>query len=278
MDERAPVKDETLELNGLRFHYRDWGNEGAAPLLLLHFFTWHARIWDTVAGALRGQYRVLALDQRGHGESEWADDYAAECYLEDLEAFARALELRRLRVIGFSVGGHSALRYAARHPEAIERLVLGETLPEQRAPARAYLAAWLGQPDVFDDPEGAVRSARGLIPRAADSELRHWVLHNLAERGDGRWTWRYDVRLRTPGTPGPRADPSIIRALRPEIACPTLVVRGAESEMFEADQGEEMAREIPNARLVEIPDAGHWVPLDNPDGVLAALRDFLDGD
>ena len=142
-----------------------WGKEDAPPLVLLHFFTWHARSWDTVASTLGEQYRVLALDQRGHGESDWADDYSPERYLEDLEAFARALDLRRLRLLGFSVGGHAAMRYAALHPDAVERLVLGETLPEQRAPARAYLAAWLGQPDVFDAPDDAVRSARRLVPR-----------------------------------------------------------------------------------------------------------------
>ena len=271
----AQVQDRTIKLNGLRFHYRDWGNEGAPPLVLLHFFTWHARIWDTVASALRQQYRVLALDQRGHGESDWTDDYSPERYLEDLEAFTRALDLRRLRVLGFSVGGHAAMRYAALHPDAVERLVLGETLPEQRAPARAYLAAWLGQPNVFDDPQDAVRSARSLVPRAAEAELRHWVLNNLKEQGDRRWTWRFDPGLRRPGTPGPRPDPSTLRAFFGKVACPTLVVRGAESEMYEHDQAEEVARTIPKAQAVHISNAGHWVLLDNPDGFLAAVREFL---
>ena len=146
------VQDRTIELNGLRFHYRDWGNEGGAPLVLLHFFTWHARSWDTVASALREQYRVLALDQRGHGESDWADDYSPERYLEDLDAFARALDLRRLRLLGFSVGGHAALRYAARRPEAVERLVLGETLPEQRAPAPRTWRPGSGSPTCSTSP------------------------------------------------------------------------------------------------------------------------------
>jgi pimeloyl-ACP methyl ester carboxylesterase len=153
--------------------------------------------------------------------------------------------------------------------------VLGETLPEQHAAARAYLVAWLCQPDLFDAPEETVWSARALIPRAPEAELRHWVVRNLVRRGDGRLTWRYDARLRTPGTPAPRSDPSIIRAALPMIACPTLVVRGAESEMFEADQAEEMAGAIPNGRVVHIPGAGHWVPLDNPSGFLAEVRAFL---
>ena len=272
------VQDRTIELNGLRFHYRDWGNEGAPPLVLLHFFTWHARSWDTVASALREHYRVLALDQRGHGESDWADEYGFQREKEDIAAFARALGLRRLRIVGFSMGGHAALRYAAEHPEAVERLVIGETLPEQRAPAREYLAAWLGLPDVFDDPEDAVRTVRPLIPRAPEAELRHWVLNNIKEQGDRCWTWRYDARLGKTDGPRPRSDTGTIHAALPRIACPTLVVRGAESEMYERDQADEVAGAIPNARAVHIPGAGHWVPLDNPDGLLGAVREFLSAD
>lgn len=76
------VQDKTVTLNGLRFHYRDWGNAGATPLVLLHGFTSHARSWDTFARAVHERYRVLALDQRGHGETEWAADYAPERMVE----------------------------------------------------------------------------------------------------------------------------------------------------------------------------------------------------
>src|SRR5215216_3915791 len=97
------VRDATVQLNGLRFHYRDWGNEGAQPLLLLHGFTGHARTWDTFAQAMRDRYRVLALDQRGHGETEWATDYATERSVEDIDAFVRELGLRRFALLGLSV-------------------------------------------------------------------------------------------------------------------------------------------------------------------------------
>ena len=74
-------------LNGLRFHYRDWGNASAQPMVCLHGFTSHARSWDTFAAAMHDRYRVLALDQRGHGESDWATDYHPDRRVEDLEAF-----------------------------------------------------------------------------------------------------------------------------------------------------------------------------------------------
>ncbi|HEY7269991.1 MAG TPA: alpha/beta fold hydrolase, partial [Dehalococcoidia bacterium] len=86
MTTETAVQDKTIELNGLRFHYRDWEHAGATPLLLLHGYTSHARSWDTFARAMQAKYRVLALDQRGHGETGWATDYAPERMVEDVAA------------------------------------------------------------------------------------------------------------------------------------------------------------------------------------------------
>src|SRR4030095_13135811 len=93
-----------LRVKGLRFHYRDRGTPEASPLVLLHGFTGNARHWDTLAHALSDRYGVLALDQRGHGESDWAPD--SDCVAarvnEDFEAFVVALGLRRIAIVGFS--------------------------------------------------------------------------------------------------------------------------------------------------------------------------------
>src|SRR5690242_9294411 len=90
----APVQDKTITLNGLRFHYRDWGNAGldgndeaAQPLVLLHGLSSHARTWDRFAAAMQRDFHIFALDQRGHGETEWADDYYADRMVEDVDAF-----------------------------------------------------------------------------------------------------------------------------------------------------------------------------------------------
>ena len=105
MGSEPRIRDETLTLNGLRFHYRDWGNPQASPLVLLHGYTSHARSWDTIARRLADRFRVLALDQRGHGESEHAADYDEQRLLEDLAAFVDALGLATFAPVGFSIGG-----------------------------------------------------------------------------------------------------------------------------------------------------------------------------
>lgn len=271
------VQDRLIMLNGLRFHFRDWGSESAPPLVLLHGFTGHARSWDTFARAMCDRFRVLALDQRGHGETEWADDYAPERMVEDIEAFVRALKLQRFALLGLSMGGRNAYAYAARHPETLDRLVIVDIGPEIMTAGRDRIQTNVQASDVFDDPEEAVRAARALNPRPPEAELRHRLLNNLRQLEDGRWTWRYDRSLRSPDRPLPRPDADSAWAMLPKITCPTLLVRGAESDILSRETADRMVRTIPNCRLVEVPDAGHSVPLDNPSGFIAAVRPFLVG-
>jgi len=268
------VQDATIQLNGLRFHYRDWGNADAQPLLLLHGFTGHARTWDTFAASIRDRYRVLALDQRGHGETEWASDYAPERMVEDIDAFVRALELRRFALLGLSMGGRNAYTYTALHPEEVERLVIVDIGPEIVATGASRIQTGVQAADVFDDPEDAVRAARAANPRPPESELRHRILNNLMQTDDGRWTWRYDKALRS-GNRLPRPGPSAAWDLLPRITCPTLLVRGSESDVLGVDTAERMVQIIPNCRMVTVPESGHSVPLDNPAGFRAAVQEFL---
>lgn len=275
MTTETGVQDKSVTLNGLRFNYRDWGNEGAQALLMLHGFSSHARSWDTAARALSDRYHVLALDQRGHGDTEWATDYAPERMVEDVDAFVRQLGLTKFALLGLSMGGRNAYAYTAAHGVEVERLVIVDIGPAIVAAGSNRIFAGVRAADTFDDPEEAVRAARAANARPPEAELRHRVLNNLMQRPDGRWTFKYDAVLRSPDRPLPRPDEADAWAGLRRIGCPTLLVRGAASDILDRETAERMVQEIPNCRLVEVPDAGHSVPLDNPDGFLAALRGFL---
>ncbi len=273
----ASVQDRTITLNGLRFHYRDWGNEGAQPLVLLHGLSSHAHSWDKFAAAMQQDFQILALDQRGHGETAWADDYYADRMVEDLDAFISALGLERIALLGLSMGGRNAYMYTALHPGVVERLVIVDIGPEVPTAGRQRIQTTMQSQDVFDDPEEAFRAARAANHRPTDEDLRHRVSHGLKQRDDGRWTFRYDPALRSPDRPIRRPDPETLWPLLPKIACPTLLIRGADSDVLSPETAARMAREIPNCTLVTVPDSGHSVPLDNPAGFLAAARPFLIG-
>ena len=110
-----PVQDKFISLNGLQFHYLDWGKPDAPVIVALHGFTSLARTWDTVARALSDRYRVLVPDQRGHGETEWADSYSLDAAIQDLDAFVSALEVKSFTLLGHSLGGLIGYFYAATH-------------------------------------------------------------------------------------------------------------------------------------------------------------------
>jgi esterase len=283
---KSPVRDHLLTLNGMQFHYRDWGNLHASPLALLHGFTGNARHWDTFARVMADRYHVLALDQRGHGETDWApdQDYLVARAIDDFADFVAALGLPRFAVVAFSFGCDVAYSYAAAHPDQVERLVLVEPgEPPDTPEVRAHVAALRSLPTVFNDTDEAVRSfaAAGLAPYAPADELRHWVLTGLKPLADGRWTWRLDPVLQRPDPQGRERlthGVEVMWRLLAAVSCPTLLVRGAETAHTPIDDVERMAAVMPDARVVSIPQAGHWTPLDNPDGFLAVVGRFLNAE
>jgi pimeloyl-ACP methyl ester carboxylesterase len=116
-------QDTSLDAEGLRLHYLDWGHGPAPPMLLLHGFSGHAHTWDSFARAMGGEFHVLALDQRGHGDSTWAKAgaYTIDDHASDIAAFHDHLMLDAVVLIGLSAGGRNALMFAAIHPGKVEK-------------------------------------------------------------------------------------------------------------------------------------------------------------
>jgi esterase len=273
--DRAAVQDKTVTLNGLRFHYRDWGSPAAQILILLHGFLFHARLFDPLARLMSDRYRVLALDQRGHGETQWAGDYQAEPALADFMAFVEALGLARFSLLGYSFGGAVAYSYAAQYRERVERLVMvevGGVAAPASAQNHALLQGWRNIPRAFDTPEDAERAVQAVIPRAAGIELGQFVRDGLRQQAGGRWTWRWDPEV-LGGTLFPPAE--FLWGALPRIICPTLYVRGADSELIPLALGEKIVAALPNGQLANIPDAGHFPWFDNPTATTGVIRDFL---
>ncbi len=127
--------DHTVPLNGLRFHYLDWGNEDLPHVVLLHGGSLTAHTWDMAALLLRDRYHLVALDQRGHGDTEWTPEAqlgedGAELMLEDTRQFIEHLGYEWLCLVGMSMGGMNAIRYAARHPERLAAVGIVDVAPE----------------------------------------------------------------------------------------------------------------------------------------------------
>ncbi len=265
-------------LGELRFHYLDWGGSGQRTLVFLHGFGLNAHTWDLVCLALRPDYRCIALDLRGHGDSEWSPGlhYDLPSLADDVGHLLGVLGLDRPILVGMSLGGMTALRFAADHSERLAGLVVIEAGAVPREDGLRRLRGFIAAEHEHDSIEDFISQAVSFNSRRDPEILRMSLRHNLRQLWNGRWTWKYDRRHLgvVPGDRHVRAMEALA-ADSSRIACPTLIVRGSESDLFSAVDAETVARRIQSARWVTVTGAGHNVQGDNPGGVVDVLGEFL---
>jgi len=277
-----PFIERTAKVNGITLHYLDWGLDrgpaDAPPVVLLHGITGHARVWDHLAERLEPRHRVLVLDQRGHGDSDPApdDDYRVGTMADDVAAFVGSLRLDRFALLGHSMGGRIAIKYAADHAARLERLVIVDIGPDiNLAGLQRVRDMMANAPERIESEEWAVEYIRRANPLQDVDMLRERVRHGLRRAPDGELTWKYAKGLRDMMREGRRDAVDLWEPL-PRIPCPTLIVRGAESDILSAEVAKKMAERLPDGRVVEIAGAGHTVPADRPEEFVRQIRAFLE--
>jgi pimeloyl-ACP methyl ester carboxylesterase len=265
-------------LGGLRFSYLDWGKEGLRPILFLHGGALNAHTWDLCCLALRGEYHCLALDQRGHGDSDWAPeaDYSIEAQRDDVRGFVDALGLDRFVLVGMSMGAINALAFAESHPERLSALVLIDAGPNVRRAGSRRIREFVNDVAEAASLEAIIERALAFNPRRDPEILRRSLMHNLRRTEAGSWTWKYDRRrFQALDRELHLAERRALADHLDHVLCPTLVVRGGDSDVFFEEDARELAQALPAGRHVTVPHAGHTVQGDNPKDLVAALREFL---
>ncbi len=269
----AGFTSRNVEIGGLKFHCTDWGG-GGPPLVMLHGLSGHARTWDHTAAALSERYRVLALDQRGHGDSDWAPQYGLAPMAQDVLGFLDALELAEVTLMGLSMGGLVSFVFAAAHPDRVTRMVIMDIGPEIAPVGARNVASSMAANDVFESEDEAFARARAANPRPTDATLRHRVSHNLRPLPDGTLTFKYDKALRSPGALFDHTQDELWAAWR-AVSCPVLLVRGDDSDVLATETAQRMLAENPGASFASIPDCGHSITLDSPQGLLEVVSPWL---
>jgi len=273
--------------HGIDLHLLEWSEEGVA-LLLLHGFGNDAHIWDDFAPAVAPCYRTLALDHRGHGDSAWDPErrYDHDTMVADVECATAALGIERLVLVGHSLGGRIATLFAGRHPERIAGLVLVDIGPDldARGVTRIRMEAESSPEPAFGSVEEYGRLLSLHYPAAQPRALLRMAQHGVRKRDDGRFVLKMDPWLRSQRMSGPPEEAAAREqemtraqwdALR-RIACPTLVVRGAASDVFSPETADRMVDEVLAAgRLAVVARAGHSVMTDNPEGFRDAVTAFV---
>jgi pimeloyl-ACP methyl ester carboxylesterase len=273
--------------DGLSIHLLEWSDEGV-PLVLLHGFGNEAHIWDDLAPVVAPHYRTLAIDLRGHGDSGHDPEgrYDYPYHVADLEAVFEARGIGRLVLVGHSLGGRIATLFAAAHPERMAGLVLVDSGPEldARGTTRIMLDA-----RERTGPSSVAEYERLLsiaYPAARPEAIARMARHGLRRREDGSFERKTDPRFHSMrvGMSQEEATKREERVTRElwdalgKIPCPTLVIRGAASDVLSADVADRMVEEVlPNGSLAVVPQASHSVMTDNPEGMADAIRDFALG-
>jgi esterase len=284
-------------VNGLRLHFLEWGDPTAPSLLLLHGGNQTAHSWDLVSLALSDRYHITALDQRGHGDSEWPRDGVADRHVkaDDARQILEVLGIKHPVIAGHSMGGIVTLTLLAAHPELAHKAVIVDVGPEISAAGARTIGNFIASVHEVDSLEEFVERVAAYDPFRPKEHIRRTVRYNLMQRADGKFVSKHDHRDRLhwrdrPIATAERSDPAssgrderevLARVDRPSyedvarIPCPVLVVRGEHSNVFLPEMVQRLVQALPEGRLVEVPRCGHNVHSQNTAGFLEALEPFL---
>ena len=269
-NENAP-QDKFVDADGMRFHYLEWGNPGNPPMLLLHGFAQTCHSWDFVALGFSDNYRVIVLDQRGHGDSDWASDgdYSPETQQKDISGIVNELGLENFVLMGLSMGGRNSFTYAANNAGKVKALVVVDAAPQNMQQGTQNIRSFVQQDDELDSVDAFVERVLQYNPRRDPQQVRGSIMHNIKELPSGKWTWKYDKRAPQAQDGAWAAMPETEKRLwgyLETLQCPTLLVRGGGSDIVAMDTADRMHQAIPNSRLATIDGAGHLVMGDSPSG------------
>jgi esterase len=279
MTVQAKYVDKTVVVNGLKLHYLEWGDASSPTLIALHGLRGHGHSWDSFSEPMSGAYRILALDQRGRGDSDWAPDgqYTSDAYVKDLEGFCEALQLRHFILMGHSMGGRNSMAFAARHPAMVNRLIVVDIGPEgdPRGTARIKSEIVAAQEE-YASFEELFEAQRKSNPLLSPEVLRRRLTYQTTTLPNGKIGWRYDVEIRRQWREDRRPPQEDLWPAIAQIPCPTLIVRGMETDVLPLQVAQRMVQVMPKAQLAQVERATHMVMEENPEGFLRVVRDFLE--
>jgi esterase len=252
----------------MRLNYECYG-EGP-PLIILHGLFGSLDNWRTLSRKFGRYYRVFAVDLRNHGSSPHSDDFSYPLMAQDLNSFMDGLSLSSACLLGHSMGGKVAMEFAVSNPNRVEKLVVVDIAPKEYMPQHDKILQELASLDLkkFTARMEIDIALRKAIP---DHSVRQFLLKNLVRNDAGVFAWRINLEgiARNYG--------EIIKSLHQNncFGKPALFLKGENSNYIQQEDLPLITRFFPQARLVTVPNAGHWVQADAPAQFLTIVLSFL---
>lgn len=267
--EARPERFSTPGLGAVHLHAVHRGRREAPTLVLLHGGGANQHWWDHLAPELARNFHVVALDFRGHGDSDHPEELQVGAFDRDLEALQQHLGAAELALVGHSMGAHVALRHAARHPGVRQLVLLEPSVGAERRESRRSRLALAARRSYATRDEARARYRFVPTTPGAPESLRAAIADKSIRREvDGRFGFKFDPRWFSLPAPDP---PRLT-----DVHCPCLVVRGALSALLPRAGARKLVEQLPDAQLLEIDHASHNVQLEQPAAVLEALRAHLE--
>jgi pimeloyl-ACP methyl ester carboxylesterase len=265
-----------------RVAYWEWsGPEKARTVICVHGLTRNGRDFDVLAANLASQCRVVCPDIVGRGKSDWLvepADYSYDVYLADLAALIARLDVAEVDWVGTSMGGLLGMMMAAKPRSPIRRLVINDIGAVVAREGLARIGSYVGQDPSFRDLRELEAELRRLFPSLgslSDLQWRELAVQGSRQKPDGSLGFAYDPRIGDPFRTEPETDIDLW-PVYDAVRCPTLLLRGAESDVLRRDDAVAMTKRGPRAQLVEFGGVGHAPSLATPDQI-APIRAFLLG-
>ena len=263
-----------------RVHYTEWGDSHNPKVLIcVHGMTRTGRDFDFLAAALEQEYRVICPDVVGRGQSDWLDDkadYTYPLYVSDMAMLMARLDAERIDWIGTSMGGLIGIFLASYAGTPIHKLLVNDVGPLIPAAGLKRIAKYVGQQitwDTFDAMDRALRIYAPTFGKLTDVQWRHMLIHSSRQLDDGRYTMGYDPGIAEVFNTMEMKDIDLW-PVWDAIRCPTLLLRGAYSDVLNHADAIAMTERGPRAKLIEFPGMGH-APALMADDQIAVVRDWL---
>ena len=272
--------DKFVTVNGLRLHYLDYGGDAERWVTCVHGLSGNAHNFDELATHLGRSYHVISVDVRGRGDSDWGPptEYLPQNYATDLAAMLDSIGIARTSLIGTSMGGIISMMYAGGWPERVERLVLNDIGPEVDPAGAARINGYFSTaPERFNNLSEVVSYYKTNYPATAnipDATLAGQVKWAVKPDSDGSLKWKIDPNIRRPLRGATAANRLDLWVPFARIACPTLIVRGADSDILPRATATRMCQVLRGATSIEVPGVGHAPSLTEPESLAAIAQLF----
>ncbi len=264
-----------------RVAYLEWGDaDNPEVVICVHGLTRCARDFDNLARVLSARYRVVCPDIAGRGDSDWLADpmlYVIPQYVSDMVTLVARLDVEQVHWVGTSMGGLIGMALAAQKNSPVAKLVLNDAGPVVARAALERIGQYLGQAPNFPSVEAAeqlIRAISAPFGPHTDAEWRFLTEVVLRKNADGSWRLHYDPKIAEPYRKNLPEKDLELWELWDAVSCPTLVVRGAQSDLLSRETAQAMTRRGPKAKVVELAGVGHAPTLLHADQI-AIVREFL---